>query len=183
LDKTLFSPGETVIINANIENLSNTPIQVTNLNIRRKVKLKSAIKSKHFSDILLTFPFESCSERSSLNLNNKQIQLPPEIAPTDLPNCSIIIPEYYAELEGVINGCHINLRVYAKMIIGASIPLSFAPPPNAATVYSEPPAYNVASTGSMFETPSSTAPTAPPADDKPPNGSYYDWNQPAFTYS
>lgn len=213
VNKTGFIPGETAIINANIENLSNTKIEVTKLNLKRVVKLKSRSKSRTFSDKPITIEYEGCAARRTLSLNNKEMQLPADFAPTQLPFCNIIFPEYVIELEGHINGCHINLTVPCSIFVASMAmlppmpPVGLAPavgpvpPPLPGPVHDQPPGYNSAAVSgaeppapsyqSVMGTEEGKQPHAPVAYDNPtmpggtapPAGQYYDWNQSAFTYN
>jgi len=204
VNKTGFIPGEIMVINASVDNLSNTKIHKTKLNLKRKLSLKSRTKTRSFSDIILTEDYEGIGKRKSLTLNNKPLQLPLDVAPTGLPNCSIIGLEYVLELEGVVKGCHGNLRVPARVFFASYSGLPNIPVvsyiPVAPVGYGEPtapaiggaPAVGVYPAGETQQTePSASLPpsyqeasadangaAAPPAA-----GSYYDWNQSAFTYN
>jgi len=138
-NKTGYVPGEVVVVNATLENLTNTDLPFTKINLKRNVKLRARGKTRTFSDIPVKQEFEACNKRKTLNLNNKSVQLPVDMAPSLLPNCNIIFPQYVIELEGQISGCHINLRVPCEIMVGSPLQPAVAMP---TMPTSEPPAYS-----------------------------------------
>jgi len=170
LNKTGFVPGETVYCNINIENLSNTELVVTKLNLKRSVFLQSRTKGRTWSDIPVKLDQPGCKSRKTLVLNNVPFQLPVDLAPSMLPFCAIIKPNYFLELEGEIDGCHINLRAPCQLFIAGVNPTG---PGYAQPVASDqPPSYQPLAQPS--------APAYQPTGYQPPptNGGYYDWNKP-----
>jgi len=140
-NKTGYMPGEIVVVNATLENLTNTDLPFTKINLKRNVKLKARGKTRTFSDIPIKQEFEACNKRKTLNLNNKSVQLPVDMAPSYLPHCNIIHPQYVIELEGQVSGCHINLRVPCEVFIGSALPVVAMPTLPAAASTGLPPAY------------------------------------------
>jgi len=83
-----------VYCNINIENLNTTELVVTRLNLKRSEFLQSRTKGRTWSDIPVKLDQPGCKSRKTLVLNNVPFQL-----------------------EGEIDGCHINLRAQCQLFI------------------------------------------------------------------
>jgi len=177
LNKTGFVPGETVYCNINIENLSTTELIVTRLNLKRSVFLQSKTKGRTWSDVPVKLDQPGCKSRKTLVLNNVPFQLPVDLAPTMLPFCGIIKPNYFLELEGEIDGCHINLRAPCQLFIAGVAPTG---PGYAQPVASDqPPSYQpLTQPSAPGYQPSGYQPNGYQPSAPPTNVGYYDWNKP-----
>jgi len=117
LNKTGFVPGETVYCNINIENLSTANLTNTRLNLKRSVFLQSKTRGKYWNDCLTKLDLYECKKGNVLVLNNVPFQLPVDLAPSMLPFCSFIKPNYFLELEGEINGFQTSFRASCQLFI------------------------------------------------------------------
>jgi len=179
LNKTGFVAGETVFVNVNVENLSNTDLVVTKLKLKRSVFLQSRTKGRTWADTPIEIDQPGCKNRKTLVLNNVPFQLPVDLAPSMLPFCAVIKPNYFIELEGAIDGCHINLRAPCQIFIAGVAPTNgYGVQP---VVNDAPPNYQPLSQPSASNYQPSAPNYQPSAPDyqPPTTGSgYYDWNKP-----
>jgi len=119
LNRTGFVPGEAILININIENLSKTDIRGTRLWLERRVVLKAEQNTKVEDDRIVQLNTEGCRRGDTKSLVNQALQIPLGMAPTDLPYCNIIQVVYKVRAEVVVAGCHTNLQMTAPIFIAS----------------------------------------------------------------
>ncbi|XP_046337172.2 arrestin domain-containing protein 3-like isoform X1 [Haliotis rufescens] len=135
-----YVPGEAIIINAEIENLSNRIIKKSKVFLKEEVEYHATTETKFKIRDVAKLKHGEISQGETHYWNDEQLVVPP-LTPSYLKGCSIINITYSVMLDVTPAGPCSDLVLYLSVIIG-NIPLQDVvaqPPPIIRPVAYTPP--------------------------------------------
>jgi len=113
-NKSVYKPGEIVLVNATVENLSGSDLTCTIIKLIRSVRLIVSGRSVTFYNTLVKQEFGGCTKRETWSMNNISIQIPTNAMPSHFPNCDSIDIRHFIEMKCKM-WTHKNFHVYCEI--------------------------------------------------------------------
>ncbi|XP_071103882.1 arrestin domain-containing protein 3-like [Haliotis cracherodii] len=160
IDRQGYVPGEAIILKAEIENMSDGPIDSSSVTLTMETTFLAEGESKTTFEKVAKLQHEPILMGDHDYWNGDQLAIPP-LPPTYLTSCTIIDIQYTLKLTVSPPGLSLNLDINLPVIIG-TIPVQNVPDRHPPITHPGPAAY----TETIFSYP--TPPAYPPGESLPP---------------